>query len=178
MNLIEAQKTQPKKGRVKGLVTARSEQYSSIKIKTEKGEEAWINNIPEEYLAKYTTGSKVELEVQQKNNKLEFLEEVSYEEPEETQTFSSYLDKAHKMGIKEIKTEIIEYNPAEQRAVFKAVVKLQDGRTFTGYGDASQENTTTHMQRHFLRFAETRAIARALRFATNEGRIKTGESNG
>lgn len=60
-------------------------------------------------------------------------------------------------------------------AVVKASVTIfiidgEDSRkaTFEGHGDATQENIKGDIIKpHFLRMAETRAIARALRWATN-----------
>ena len=61
-------------------------------------------------------------------------------------------------------------------ALFKAIVTL-NGMTFTGHGDATSDNIdNAAIGKHFIRMAETRAIVRALRFATNDARCAVEET--
>ena len=88
--------------------------------------------------------------------------------------FAGLLEIAHEQGLSEVSTEIVELRPA---AVVKATVKTSKG-TFTGIGDASAENVNKMIAKHYIRMAETRAIARALRFATNIGITSVEEMGG
>jgi hypothetical protein len=54
-------------------------------------------------------------------------------------------------------------------AVVKARVEMEDGRTFSGIGDACPDNVGRNIVPHIIRMAETRAKARALRDAVNVG---------
>jgi len=88
--------------------------------------------------------------------------------------FRDLLSRAHAMGLAHIKTKAISISdPPERRAVFKATVTMrtEDGLLdFVGHGDCDDKNTHALIAPHYIRMAETRAIARALRWATNEGR--------
>lgn len=104
------------------------------------------------------------------------------------------LDVAHKKFKElEIKTEIITYDIEKKWAVFKATV-IGDGKTFIGHGDAivdfegannnaqnqtgrkPDKNITSMIAPHFIRMAETRAVARALRWATNNASTSKEEN--
>ena len=89
------------------------------------------------------------------------------------------LTRAHEMGLANVKTECPSISDApERRAVFKATVTmLTDYGTadFVGHGDSDETNTHPLIAPHYIRMAETRAIARALRWATNEGRTSMEE---
>jgi hypothetical protein len=85
--------------------------------------------------------------------------------------FAGLLDEAHNRGLSSIDTEIVQVPTEEngQVAVVKATVQMEDGRTFSGIGDASPGNVGRNIVPHIIRMAETRAKARALRDAVNVG---------
>ena len=95
--------------------------------------------------------------------------------------FKTLLDKGHKeYNLAGVETEILQFPCAENgnMAVFRAVVKNTDGATFSAHGDADPKNTTSPIAPHLLRMAETRAIARALRWLTNSGETAHVEISG
>lgn len=81
------------------------------------------------------------------------------------------LYEAHARGLKCVETELLQIPNAENEntAIVKAVVEMEDGKTFSGIGDASPKNVGKMIQPHLIRMAETRAKARALRDAINVG---------
>ncbi len=85
--------------------------------------------------------------------------------------FAGLLDEAHARGLKGIDTDLVQVPTPENGnvAVVKATVEMEDGRTFSGIGDASPENVGRGIVPHIIRMAETRAKARALRDAVNVG---------
>ncbi|MDQ3943267.1 MAG: hypothetical protein M3254_09210 [Actinomycetota bacterium] len=85
--------------------------------------------------------------------------------------FAGLLDEAHNRGLSSIDTELVQVPTEEngQVAVVKARVEMEDGRTFSGIGDASPDNVGRNIVPHIIRMAETRAKARALRDAVNVG---------
>ncbi len=106
-------------------------------------------------------------------------------DPDDMITLSDLLGMAHKKGLKSITTECITYNSEKKSAMFKATVIMYrkggastDGdMVFTGHGDVDQENLKkeSFVSPHWYRMAETRAIVRALRWATNEARAAEEE---
>jgi hypothetical protein len=92
-------------------------------------------------------------------------------------TFEGLLDVAHKLGLRSINTEMLGHT-VDGSTTFKATVTLLDGSVFVGHGDASKENVGTMIGPHRIRMAETRAVARALRFATNIGMTSSIELGG
>lgn len=85
--------------------------------------------------------------------------------------YAGLLHEAHKAGLVSIQTEAVRVD--QSFALFKAVVTMtnaKDGaRTFEGHGDATPENVGRNIAIHFVRMAETRAKARALRDALDVG---------
>ncbi|MHA1737880.1 MAG: hypothetical protein ACTSWD_04785 [Candidatus Heimdallarchaeota archaeon] len=98
--------------------------------------------------------------------------------------FEDLLNDAHEKfpGTLEIKTKAVldgTGNPCinleNKTAFFKATV-IADNKEFTGHGDA-EGITNDKIQPHFIRMAETRAIARALRWATNNAKVAVEETS-
>ena len=84
--------------------------------------------------------------------------------------YQEVLDRAHKEGLKDVQTRLLQAPDKENQftAITYAKVRTNKG-TFTGLGDASPTNVTPEYAPHFIRVAETRAKARALRDALNVG---------
>jgi hypothetical protein len=89
-------------------------------------------------------------------------------------TFPGLLAEAHAQGLVAIDTNLI--NNDLNNPVVKATVAMKDPnagpgpsgvKSFTGYGDANANNVAKKVAGALLRMAETRAVARALRFACN-----------
>lgn len=84
--------------------------------------------------------------------------------------FEGLLHLAHQEGLRKVKTQVLQI-PSMQNdhlAVVQAEVETDKG-FFTGLGDASPESVNKNVTPHLIRLAETRALARALRFAINIG---------
>ena len=90
--------------------------------------------------------------------------------------FEGLLSGFHENGGKSIETtELTNSTPAEPK--FKATVTGEKG-TYTGHGDANDKNVSSMIVRHKYRMAETRAIARALRWYLNIGECSVDELGG
>lgn len=85
-------------------------------------------------------------------------------------TYKGLLDIAHEKGLQKMDTKIEHIDFKTHTAVVKGTVYMRSGEEYSAMGDASPENVSNaSIQPHFLRMAETRALARALRQATNVG---------
>lgn len=94
-------------------------------------------------------------------------------------THAGLLAIAHDTGLVSIKTELIQADMEKKFAIVRAdvMMRVKEGKDseifqakeFTGLGDSTQTNTGKMVAEHFVRMAETRAVARALRLATNVG---------
>ncbi|MGI5839864.1 MAG: hypothetical protein ACOX8W_09420 [bacterium] len=84
--------------------------------------------------------------------------------------FEGLLDLAHREGLRRVETELVQAPTSENGmlAIVRAQVETEKG-IFSGIGDASPESVNRMMAPHTVRLAETRALARALRFAVNIG---------
>jgi hypothetical protein len=94
--------------------------------------------------------------------------------------FAGLLDVAHNDGLSSVQTDLIQSHDADNKmtAIVTAKVVTSKG-TFTGIGDANPENVGNKViALHCIRMAETRAVARALRFATNIGMTALEEIGG
>jgi hypothetical protein len=91
--------------------------------------------------------------------------------------YAGLVDLAHKMGLKSLRTDLVQIPTADNKAVCicRAEVEMKDGKVFTGIGDASPANVSPRLVPALIRFAETRAKARALRDATNVGMVALEE---
>ena len=87
--------------------------------------------------------------------------------------FEGLLNEFHENGGKSIKTEIINPDPL----IIQATVEGEKG-TYQGIGDANEDNVNKMIARHSIRMAETRAIARALRWYNNIGMCSADELGG
>jgi len=95
-------------------------------------------------------------------------------------SFKEILGIAHAAGLSRVDTELLQLPTAENdnTCVFRAVVEMAEGKTFSGTGDANPRNVGKMIVPHIIRMAETRALARALRFATNTGQTTFEEMGG
>ena len=90
--------------------------------------------------------------------------------------FEGLLDMAHQEGLNLVETAIIQFPTEDNDSTAIAHAKVRTDRgTFTGIGDASAANVGEGIALHSVRVSETRAIARALRWATNVGRPAVDE---
>lgn len=89
--------------------------------------------------------------------------------------FKGLLDIAHKFGLSSIQTKIIKLDTKEQQCIVEAIVEYQDGTTFVGHGHADPSNLVPKLVPSYIAMAETRAIARALRFGNNVGLTASDE---
>jgi len=85
--------------------------------------------------------------------------------------FDTLMDTAHKLKVPfSIKTQMLDIDLEKKYALFKATVEVYGdlNQVFEAHGDATSENIKgDFIKPHFIRMAETRAIARALRWYTN-----------
>jgi hypothetical protein len=96
-------------------------------------------------------------------------------------TFKGLLHLAHKIGMEGNTSDCIYFDDKptfddkgnkiepSYRCIFKCTVTMKNQKTFVAHGDASPKNVGKMIVPHLYRMAETRAMARALRFATGCG---------
>lgn len=91
--------------------------------------------------------------------------------------YAGLLDAAHAAGLKAIRTRVYQPPLKEngETTIVVAEVELEDGRVFSGIGDATPTNVGRNIAPHAIRMAETRAKARALRDALNIGAVALEE---
>jgi len=80
------------------------------------------------------------------------------------------MSEAHQRfrGDFSISTKLVELDKENNFCLFKARVEVHSHQTcFDGYGDACPSNLNNMVLNSYIRMAETRAIVRALRWATN-----------
>ena len=91
--------------------------------------------------------------------------------------YAGLLDEAHQKGLKSIRTRLIQAPCPEngEATICLAEVEMEDGRVFSGIGDATPQNVSRNIAPHAIRMAETRAKARALRDAINVATVALEE---
>lgn len=100
--------------------------------------------------------------------------------------YKGLLDAAHRAGLVSIKTEVLQYPHAENdhtcivsaTAFFLRPDAPLQSLNFQAIGDANPKNVGPMVAPHFVRMAETRAKARALRDALNVGMVTVEELGG
>lgn len=97
--------------------------------------------------------------------------------------YGTLLEQAHQQGLRRVATALVQ-PPAEGNgwtAIVSAAVEMEDGRCFSGLGDASPESVKRPLVPHIVRMAETRAKARALKDALGISAVsleELGEDDG
>lgn len=142
-----------------------------------------------EMMAKLTKGTAVEFEAEDGTWKVKEFKTIQTQEKEKSGdftddliSFEELLDDAHTKGLFGIETELINHDAEKKAAIFKATAIMQNKegtlKRFEAYGDADQTNCQSQMIKpHYIRMAETRAIARALRWATNNAATSEEETD-
>jgi hypothetical protein len=160
----------------------------SVGFLTEEEENRWynvkakpevLNGILETVIGK---GNVIEFEIENGFPKNFTLKEKAAEKQgdftDDMTTFEDLLNDAHTKfdGNISIRTELIHNDWEKKQAIVKATVEIIGTGVYQAYGDATQENCVQMVQKHWIRMAETRAIARALRWATNNAKAATEET--
>jgi len=130
------------------------------------------------------------------------LKEKAKETEDDMISFEDLLDKAYTKFTDRfsIETKMIRVDFEKKHALCHAIINIfaneeqtkkyvlgeasEESRTpvrlkiaqFEAYGDATQENCGDLVKKHWIRMAETRAIARALRWATNNAKTAKEET--
>ena len=86
-------------------------------------------------------------------------------------TYAGLLNLAHKVGMVDLRTELVFHDSEKKECIFKATVVLSFGNaansfktlSFIGYGHTDAQNLTGFTKKFYVVMAETRAKARALR---------------
>lgn len=119
-------------------------------------------------LAQFRKGAKVSLTMNESGHYMdvEILELPEITDSDEIVGFEEVLRKAHDK-FKDTLSIHTELNQTGETWMATAKVYIGD-RLFEAHGDATAENVGEHMRTCMPRFAETRAISRALRLALGE----------
>jgi len=163
---------------LKGIVKTKSDKTGGILVNDELNkEEVWVNGAPKEVFDEMERGDSVEFTLKDGDNggyKFEALKAHEHNQ-DEAENLQSLLDWAHTHGLTGITTEMLfEVSNLEKGiAVFRATASFIDKegreRNYVAHGDTIVEGQNTNVQgkmkQHYIRFAESRAIARCLRFA-------------
>jgi len=90
------------------------------------------------------------------------------------------LDAAHRAGLVDVTPVVLQFphDDNAQTCIVMATARFTDGRSFSSIGDANPKNVGPNIVPHFIRMAETRAKARALRDALNVGMVTLEELGG
>ena len=97
-------------------------------------------------------------------------------ERKEVVTAKGLLHLAHKERLSVIRTRLVQAPTKENGDNAIALVRVVTSRgSFTGLGDANPRNVQPRVAPHFIRMAETRALARALRAALDIGAVAIEE---
>lgn len=180
-------------GKIEWIADAPNEYQGQMQLSIKVNGKFYNFHEPEEKLNKLATTLKKGFEVKLECdlNIIKKIEVVSDKVEEKSEggiddltTFEELLEDAHKKFVTDkenmsIETEMIENDWEKQRAIFKAKVTISDGslaRVFEAYGDATQDNVGSLVKKHYIRMAETRSIARALRWATNNAKAAAEET--
>jgi len=176
--------------KVKALSLGRLEE-GSIGFITAEDEGKWYNVFGEKEILEEMTksvvakGNIIEFEFENNNvGSITLIEKAPEGSGFDDMTnFEDLLSAAHEKfkddGF-DIVTKMLEMDYEKKRALFKATVTvgvLGVVRVFTGHGDAEGISSDS-IKPHFIRMAETRAIARALRWATNNAKVEEEETSG
>lgn len=97
-------------------------------------------------------------------------------ERKEVVTVKGLLHLAHAERLSAIHTRLVQSPTKENGETAIALVRIRTARgSFSGLGDANPRNVTSRVALHFIRMAETRALARALRAALDIGAVAIEE---
>lgn len=177
-----------KEGIVKAI--SQSDRYNSFCF--EEDEKQWYTLLNERIEDIISKGDKIKIFYIENGNQKEIKkidiikkrEKKSEEWQDEIISFETLLNDAHiKLGGFSIFTQLIHHDFDKKTAMFKAQVKIMKHKDensmqiFEAHGDADQDNCGDMIKPHYIRMAETRAIARALRFATNNAKTAEEEKN-
>ena len=164
------------------------------KITVKKGDEEKVYEM-EEHVVQFAKKGPAEINFNDNTKKISFITMEPTSDPDENQRsatekpkkweddivdFETLLNKAHELfGKFSIRTEALNIDLEKKFAFFKATVTIGAGESapvFIGHGDTTDENVSgSFIKPHFIRMAETRAIVRALRWATNNAQCAEEE---
>ena len=97
-------------------------------------------------------------------------------ERKEVVSVKGLLHLAHNERLSKIDTEVVQTPAKDNGETAIVLVRICTSRgAFSGLGDANPRNVTARVALHFIRMAETRALARALRAALDIGAVAIEE---